>query len=145
MSKGLQWVLGICAVVLVAAVVFAIVAPFFLPRVAASVSAVAPGMGRWHEFGFGGPMPMFRRPGMMGFGFPFVGGAMILGPLVLIGLAVVVGAIWLSGRKQRAPVVPPPAAPAEPVAPAVATTPCAHCGQPLQAGWKACPYCGEKI
>ena len=22
---------------------------------------------------------------------------------------------------------------------------CAHCGKPVQAGWKACPHCGEKL
>jgi hypothetical protein len=148
MNKGLQWVLGICAVLLVAAVVFAIVAPFFLPRVTASVVGMGPGMmgrGREFGFGFGDSMPMFRRSGIMGFGFPFLGGAMILGPLVVIGLVIVLGAVWLSNRRQSAPAVPPPAAPAAPVAPAVATTPCAHCGEPLQAGWKVCPYCGEKI
>jgi hypothetical protein len=141
MSRGLQWVIAICAVLLVAAVIFGIVAPFFLPRVAVSAAGIAPGMGRWHGFGSGGVGPMFHRPGMMGFGFPFLGGAMILGPLVIVGLVVVVAAILLNGRRQ--PVQVPP--PAEPAAPASATTPCAHCGQPLQAGWKACPYCGEKV
>jgi hypothetical protein len=27
----------------------------------------------------------------------------------------------------------------------VETTPCVHCGSPLQTGWVACPYCGEKV
>ncbi len=140
MSRALQWVIAICAVLLVAAVIFGIVAPFFLPRLAAGVVSVAPGMGRGHGFGFG-VGPMFHRPGMMGFGFPFLGGAFILGPLVVIGLVIVVAALWLGGRRRPAQMEPP----AAPVAPVSPTTPCAHCGQPLQAGWKACPYCGEKV
>ena len=132
MSKGLQWVIGICLVLLVAAMVFSAVAPLFLPQVAVNAPANMPGS---RSFGFGGPGHMFGGRGMMGggFGFPFMRLGLFVGPLLVIGL-LVLGAVWLS-RKRSALMTPPPAA----------TTPCAHCGQPLQAGWKACPYCGEKV
>jgi hypothetical protein len=123
--------------------------------------------------GYGG-MPMMRQPFggypmMGGRGFGFFGGFGLLRLIVpLFGLAVVaavIAGIVLLLRRPRTPaaVVVTPAAsvepapagdfnPAEPVVPAAAapavvveTTPCPHCGAPVQAGWVACPHCGEKL
>ncbi len=151
MSKGLQWIIGICGVLIAAAVIFGAVAPIFLPRVAA-VSGVMPrpGIEGWRGWGMPGPGHMFVNRGWPGgFGLPFLRLGMLVGPLVVFGL-LVVGIFWLVSRRPApAPASPAPAAASmvEPPAPAPmpATTPCAHCGQPLQADWKVCPYCGEKI
>jgi hypothetical protein len=77
---------------------------------------------------------------MGGFGMPFLGIGMFLWPLLLIGL-IVLGVVWLVQSVARPAMPQAPAAP-QPPAPTVV---CAHCGKPLQAGWMACPYCGEKI
>jgi hypothetical protein len=162
MSKGLQWVIGICVVLLTLSLVFSTVAPFFLPRMAVTITGAAPSLNQNQPrgFSFRGPGPMFSGPGRMfggrsmmgGFGFPFLGGGLYLGVVILLVGLVLLGAMWFS-RRHRAPVVEAPAmAPAAAAAPAstgvpapAATTPCAHCGQPLQAEWKVCPYCGEKV
>ena len=124
MSKGLQWTLGISAVLLVAALVFSSVFPFFAPRLG------------WNNYGYGmmGPGHMFGGGMMGGFGMPFFGLGMLVWPLLFIGL-IVLGVVWL------ARTVATPGAPQMPFA----SVPCAHCGKPIQAGWKACPYCGEKV
>ena len=125
MSKGLQWILGISAVLIVVAVIASIVLPFFFPRTA---------WGGWQ--GMMGPNHMFGGGPMMG-GFGTMGlfGLGMLGvPLLFVGL-LVLGVVWLV-RSAAAPAAPQP-----PVASAL----CANCGRPLQAGWKACPYCGEKV
>ncbi len=123
MSKGLQWVLGVSAVLIVVAVVASTVLPFFFHQTA---------WGGWQ--GMMGPGHMFGGAPMMGgFGMPFFGLGMLLGPLLFVGL-IVLGVVWLV--RAVAPQSPPPAP--------VGVT-CAHCGKPLQAGWKACPYCGEKV
>jgi hypothetical protein len=144
MSKGLQWLIGIGVVLVVAAMLFSIVAPFVLPRVGLAMPGIGPGFGGGREFGFWGPGHMFGGRGMMGgLRLPFLC-LRIIGPLAAIGLIVL--AVALLMRKSPAPVAAAPIqAPAAPVAPAPATSPCVHCGQPLEAGWKACPYCGEKI
>lgn len=140
MSKGLQWVIGICLVLAIGVLIFSVVAPFFLPRVAVTMPGNMPGQYYWRGFGFGGPGHMFGGRGMMGgFGFPFLRAGFLIGPLLIIGL-LVLGAVWLTRRRSAPVPTPTPAAPAP-----AATTPCAHCGQPLEAGWKACPYCGEKV
>lgn len=120
MSKGLQWVIGISLVLIVAAIVFSMVWPLVSPRAA------------WGGYGMMGPGHMLGGRGMMGwFGMPFFGFGMLLWPLLFIGL-IVIGLVWLVRS------VTTPAQPAAAVA-------CAHCGKPLQASWKACPYCGEKV
>lgn len=74
---------------------------------------------------------------MGGFGMmPFLGLGMLLGPVLVVGL-IVVGVLWLARS------LTPPVAPRLPAASAAEA--CRHCGSPLQAGWKACPYCGEKV
>jgi hypothetical protein len=132
MSKSLQWVIGISVVLIVAAVIFSTVWPLFAARVGWTVPGMmGPGymMGPGHMTGGGGMMGGW---GMM----PFFGAGMLLWPLLIVGL-VVFGAVWLV-RNLKTPVAPP--------APAVSFgQACAHCGQPLQAGWKACPACGEKV
>ncbi len=125
MSKTLQWVIGIGVVVVVAAVVFATIWPLFVPGTGWTGLGM---MGPGHMRGGG----MMGGPGMM----PFFGLGMLVWPLLIIGL-VVLGAVWLV-RNLGAPVVPP-------APPASSAQACAHCGRPLQPGWKACPYCGEKI
>jgi hypothetical protein len=118
-------------VLVVAAMIFSLVAPFFMPR-----------LGDGRNFGYWGPGHMFAGRGMWGGpGMLFMGFGRLIGPLAVIGLIVLVVVVVLT-RRSPAPVPPPPAAPAQP---APATTPCTHCGQPLEAGWKACPYCGEKV
>lgn len=141
MSKVWQWVLGICVVLITLAVVATMVVPLFLPQAAAAGWGTVNGMGPGHMFGgrgeFGGPM--------MGGGFGRMGGffgiGMFLGPLFVLALlvaGVVVLVRALRPRPAAGLAAPAPAAPA-------AAAPCAHCSQPLQAGWKVCPYCGEKI
>ena len=121
MSKALQWIIGIGVVLLVASVIISSIAPFFLPRTA------------WGGYGMMGPGQMYGGGGMMGgLGMGFFG--MLLWPLLFIGL-IVVGGMWLV-RNMAAPTPPQPLA---------AGPACSHCGKPLQAGWKACPSCGEKV
>jgi hypothetical protein len=151
MSKALQWIIGIGVVLVVMALVFSFVAPFIFARFGYAAMGANPQFGDGRAFGNWGPGHMFGGRGMMGgfrgFGLPFMGFGMLLGPLALIGLVVLI--VALLTRRNPAPVaaaaVAPAPAPAAPAAPVSATTPCAHCGQPLEAGWKACPYCGEKI
>lgn len=119
MSKTLQWIIGIAVVLIVASIIFSTVMSFFFPRTG--------GYGMMGSYG----------PGMMGgFGMPFFGPgmiAMLLWPVLIIGL-IVLGVVWLV--RSGTPAAPQP--------PATAMN-CAHCGKPLQPGWKACPYCGEKV
>ncbi len=145
MSRFLQWLIGICLVLVTAAIVFSLVAPFVISR----AGLVAPGMGSriGGGFGFFGPGHMFGGRMMGGFGMPFLGLGMFIVPvLIIIGVIALIAALFTRRSPAPAAAMPMPAAsmPA-PAAPAPATTPCAHCGQPLEAGWKACPYCGEKI
>ena len=120
MSKTLQWIIGIAVVLIVASIIFSMVMPFFFPRTGG--------------YGMMGP----GYSGMMGgYGMPFFGIgmiAMLLWPALVIGL-IVLGMVWLV-RSTGTPAAPQP--------PAAAMN-CAHCGKPLQPGWKACPYCGEKV
>jgi len=126
MSKVLQWIIGISVVLIVISVIFSTVWPFFASRT---------GLGGGYGYGMMGPGQMYGGGGMMGgFGMPFFGIGMFLWPLLFIGL-IVLGVVWLV-RTVATPGAPQPPA---------ATAACAHCGKPIQAGWKACPYCGEKI
>jgi zinc-ribbon domain len=154
MSKGLQWVIGIGVVLVVAALVFSSVAPFFLPRAAPSgaplfsgpFTRVAP------RFPF---LPGFRfGPGRLGTRMPFLGLFGLAGciwPLLLAGLIIL--AISLFSRRPAplpvapAPLVAPAFTPAQPAAPAAAPSQavCANCGQPLQPGWRHCPNCGTPV
>jgi len=128
MSKTLQWIIGIAVVLIVASIIFSTVMSFFFPR-------TGPG-----GYGMMGPSHMFGGGGMMGgFGMPFFGLGMItmlLWPALIIGL-IVLGVVWLV-RSLGTPAAPQPPA-------AAIREACAHCGKPLQPGWKACPYCGEKV
>ncbi len=65
----------------------------------------------------------------------FFGIGMLLVPLLVVGL-IVLGVVWLV-RGTSGTLSTPPLSP-------TASRFCQHCGKPLQAEWKACPYCGEK-
>ncbi len=114
-----KWILGILAVVLLA---FVVLLPF---------------LGRaW--FGWAPMMGYGVRPTHPFWGWtPFMGWMMagrFLLPLVVIGLLIWAGVTLIrSAGAKTAPPAPPQ------------TASCTHCGQPLQVGWVACPYCGEKI
>ncbi len=127
MSKGLQWTIGISLVLIVIAMIFSAILPFFAPRLGLANDYGYGMMGPGHMFG-GGPM-MFG-----GFGMPFFGFFMWLVPLLFIGL-VVLGIIWLVRAVSAPNTAQPP----------IAAVACSHCGKPLQAGWVACPHCGEKV
>ena len=131
--KGVwKWILLFVGVLVVA---FLVALPFFM-----------------RGFGFGGGMmgnyggyPMMGRHviGFLPFGFGIFGALIrLILPLLLLVLAIV-GVISLVRGKPK-PVAAAPSGDV-PVSPAVETTPCAHCGKPLQAGWVACPNCGEKV
>ena len=124
MSKPLQWIIGVGVILIVTAVVFSTLWPLFAARTGwTGPSMMGPG-----HMGGGGMMG--------GWGMPFFGMGKLLSPLLIVGL-VVIGAIWLvrslgtSGARQL-----PSASPSQA---------CANCGGQLQPGWKACPYCGEKV
>ena len=120
MSKTLQWVLGAGALVLVFAMAASMILPFFFPTAAVGYGRMDPGMMR----GWGG-----------------MGGAglgMFTWPLLLI-LLVIAGAFWF-GRPQP----PSTATAAGEARPSLARS-CPTCGRSLQADWKACPHCGERL
>jgi hypothetical protein len=149
MNKIWKWVLIGLGVFFLA---FCVALPLFL-----GFGARMLGFGRMPMMG----QPFGRFP-MMGRGF---GGFHLLGFLVpLFVLAVVVlaivGIVLLLRRPLKpaaaaiapaaftGPVPPVDATSSEPVQPAaevVETRPCPHCGSPIQAGWVACPQCGEKL
>ena len=82
-------------------------------------------------------LPATAGYGMMG-GWGGMGGGlgMFTWPLLLIVL-VIAGAFWL-GRAQNPPSGQGTATP-------LPARTCPQCGQPLQADWKACPHCGERL
>jgi hypothetical protein len=126
MSKPLQWIVGVAVVVIVAAVVISTLWPLF----AAGAGWTGAGMmGSGHMMAGGGHMTG-------GFGMPFLGLGMMLWPLLIVGL-VVFGIVWLV-QNLKPPV-------SQSIPPASVGQACAHCGNPLQPNWKACPYCGEKV
>jgi len=110
-------------------------------------------------FGFGRVPMLFHHGG----GFPMMGGGGFFGfgllrcfvplfALVVLGL-LVWGVVWLVRRGNRLAPAVAVAAPAEPMPSSVTVTPvepvetnpCTNCGQPLQSGWVACPFCGQKV
>jgi hypothetical protein len=146
-----KWVLLFIGVLVVA---FLVAMPFFVGR--------SLGLARMPM------MFMFRGGGpVFGSGFGILGGLLLFGrfilPLALIVLAALGFVALLRGQPRPQPAASMAAAPAAPVAstdiiqtssapveqaaPArpVATSSCANCGSPLQVGWVACPYCGEKV
>ena len=147
MSKALQWVIGIGVVLVVAAIVFSSVAPFFLPRTSA---ARAPLSGRPNR-PMGPLLPFIQRflpsPGRVGPGgipfFGLFGLAACAWPLLIIGL-VVWALVTLNRPRPQPPLTTP--APMAVVSPApVSQAVCSQCGQPLQAGWRHCPNCGRPV
>ncbi len=143
-----KWVLLFIGVL---AVTFLVALPFFMGR--------SLGLARMPM------MFMFRGGGpVFGSGFGILSGLILFGrfilPLALIVLAAFGLAALLRGQPRPQPAASTAAAPvastdvmqasSAPVEQAAlatpaATTPCAHCGSPLQTGWVACPYCGEKV
>jgi hypothetical protein len=131
MGKTLQWVIGLGLVLIVAAVVVAAVWMLGAHWLGWSSGYSLMSAGQSH-------MPMMGQTGtygmMGGFGMPFMGLGMLLGPLVLVGPSVL-GVVWLMRKVKAASSPHPPLVPAT----------CAHCGKPVEAGWIVCPRCGEKI
>lgn len=129
MSRTWQWFIGLAIILIVAATLFSALWPLFTPR------------SNWSSYGMMGPGHMYGGGTMMGgFGMPFLGlmmGGVFLGPVLVIGL-IVLGVVWLARRGGTGtPTTLQPPAPTG--------ISCAHCGQTLQPGWKACPHCGEKV
>ena len=86
-------------------------------------------------------MPFHMGIGWLGMGLHFLPGL-----LILLGLAtVIVVVVVLLTRKNKSAQVTPMQEAVSPAEPVAGTAPCAHCGQPLQSGWVACPYCGAKV
>ena len=99
MSKTLQWTLGLCAVLITLAIVFSMVYPFFAPQSAQG----------GHDYGMMGPGHMWGGRHMLGgFGMPFFGFGMLLGPLFFFGL-IALGIVWLVRATSRAGAPQPPA------------------------------------
>jgi hypothetical protein len=116
MDKTLRTIVTVLGALLIAALLFGFGAQLYWMFAGREVAAVMPMMGRaW--------VGMHRLGGFAG--FSSFGGLFGLGLLLL----VIVGILALV-RGPRA------------AAPARA---CAHCGAPLEAGWIACPRCGEKV
>lgn len=134
MKKFWKWIIGIVVVLVILAVVVGVVLMFrshLLANVGWGDSGLRtrlPGMMPFARGDWGGRIISMHSPGMRPFGGLF-GGLFSLGLLAL----VVLGIVWLV-RRLTVPNTPPPPAPA-----------CGHCGKPIQAGWIACPYCGEKL
>jgi len=143
-----KWIIGIVAVLIVAALV---VGGFFLVRNGLPMHRLVlqsldqsqnfgprgfdnRGFGPEGMHGFG-----MRGYGMHGFGMmgmmPFGGIFSALFFLAIVAL-VVLGIIWLV-RRLRTPAPAPQAA-------AVMHS-CQNCGKPVQDDWKNCPYCGKKL
>lgn len=79
---------------------------------------------------------------MGGYGFPWGGGfmgiGMLLVPLLVVGL--IVAAVVALVRGPQTPLPPPP-----PAMPPPAARLCSNCSRPLQAEWAVCPYCGTPV
>jgi hypothetical protein len=117
MKKFPWWMLIVFLVLLVLA--FGVALPFF-----------ARGAGMMRGWGY---LPGHMGGwGMMG-AFPLMGGAWmilrLLVPLAVLAL-VVVGVVALIRAVAR---------------PKVAMASCPACSRPVQAGWVACPNCGQKL
>jgi hypothetical protein len=138
MRKIWKWILLFIGVVVVG---FLAALPFF-------------GMRRFGFARFGRPMMSRNFRGMP---FGMMHGGIVLTVLsCLVGVAVIAAIViaivlLVRRKKQPASAVVPPVSPtpvaAETIeaAPAATTPVCAHCGQPLQANWVACPHCGAKV
>jgi len=99
--------------------------------------------GGWGMMGGGGMMggwcPWCGGTGRLGGGglmgglFGLIFGLLaLLIPIGLLGL-LIVGGVWLVRNVGRATAPPAPA------------KTCPGCGQPVQADWQNCPYCGEDL
>ena len=140
MSKLLQWFIGAGVVLITVVIVISAVWPMLAAGLGWTGGYGMMGVGQAHMPMMGSSTAYGMTPAHMlgaslgGFGMPFMGLGMFLWPLALVGLTVL-GFVWVT-RPMRTPPAPPQ--------PTV-TAACAHCGKPVQAGWKACPHCGEKI
>jgi hypothetical protein len=116
MDKALRTVVTVLGALILAALLFWFGGQLYWMFEGRPVGAVMPMMGRaWVGMHEVGAFRWFPAFG------PLIG----LGLLIL----VVVGIVAL----VRGPRSAPPA------------RACAHCGAPLEAGWIACPRCGEKV
>src|SRR5271157_2993327 len=143
-----KWILLFFGVLVLA---FLVALPFFVGR--------SLGLVRVPMMSLFGGGPAFA-PAMRG-GFGILAGLFLFGRLILPLALIVLAAFGLvallsggtpsSSHPAAADTATPPAVSAD-VTPAssaaveqAATKTCAHCGSPLQSGWVACPYCGEKV
>jgi hypothetical protein len=83
-------------------------------------------------FGMHGFMPMAGIGGLLGVGL-FI--------LTIIGFGVGIVALVTALRKPQPATVVEAAVPT----PGAQTSACKQCGKNIEAGWVACPYCGEKV
>ena len=119
MDKFLRTTLIVLGILLLAAILFGLGMQLYASMAGTRIGAFAPMMGR--AWGMQGGM----HGGMFFGGFPFLGTLLGVGLLVLVVLGIV---SLVRGPGSHAPA-----------------RACAHCGAPLQAGWIACPRCGEKV
>ena len=127
MNKTLRTILMVLGVLVLAALLFGFGYRLYWMAAGGATSGFGPMMGgRW--LGTGG--------GMMSGRWLMHGGAwMGLFPIVgwILGLGILALAVFGLVSLVRRPASGQPA------------RVCAHCGVPLEAGWIACPRCGEKV
>jgi hypothetical protein len=136
MKNNWKWMLGITLFMVIL---------FFLPTLYHGLFGYA-GFGPGMMSGYGWQRPMMggfgRSYGMFSpFGGLFMGIGMLFGWLIQLGLLflLVYGALALFNKTRS---ITPGNTPAVP--PAVESH-CSNCGEAVETGWKACPYCGEKL
>ncbi len=114
------------------AAVFGLVA---LLVVLVATSMMSPWAGWSGDGGIMGRGGMMGAGGMMG-GWGLLGWfPMLLVPITLVAVFVL-GIAWLARQAWQ----PPPGS-----GPPSTAIPCRHCGQFVQASWRACPYCGGAL
>ena len=91
------------------------------------------------SFGMHGFMPMAGIGGLLGIGL-FLLSILAVG----IGIAALVTALK---NPHTAGTIPATASAEEPFTPGINApeSTCKQCGKKIDAGWVACPYCGEKV
>jgi hypothetical protein len=127
MKKTILWILGILAILFVLGFAFGGWAGY-------GGCCGWGGYGRYDDWGLNGAPGMMA--GMMEWGFSPLGWIsiifMVLIRLGLLALAVL-GIVWLVRSISETAAAP------------AASKTCSNCGQPIQANWQHCPYCGTAL